>query len=116
MATALLTPTPEVPKQTAITESAIFYVYTWLEEQFNEDVCCGEDVWGRMVLDAYAESGLAEEGEGEDEDEEDEFTPRMGCGDASKWAWAIEALADRILWDRDWEMAHMFPRTGRAAS
>ncbi|KAJ3286402.1 hypothetical protein HK104_009055 [Borealophlyctis nickersoniae] len=33
----------------------------------------------------------------------------MGCLDESKWESAIEEIADRILWDRDWEMEDMFP-------
>jgi hypothetical protein len=44
----------------------------------------------------------------EEEDPDEAFNaahdPYIGCGDVKKWEDAVEELADRILWDRDWEL------------
>jgi hypothetical protein len=47
--TALFTPTP-VPVQTALNESAIYYVYAWLTEEFNNEVQEAAEIWGKYVL------------------------------------------------------------------
>ncbi|KAJ3295000.1 hypothetical protein HK104_003111 [Borealophlyctis nickersoniae] len=94
---ALIQPTPTPPELTAINESAIYYVYRWLFLQFEQDEF-GEEVWGEDVLDVLRSLR---------EVEEDDAT--VGCQDESKWEAAIEEIADRILWDRDWEMEDMFP-------
>jgi hypothetical protein len=47
--TALFTPTP-VPVQTALNESAIYYVYAWLTQQFNDDLGVAGPVWGPLVI------------------------------------------------------------------
>ncbi|KAG2449850.1 hypothetical protein HYH02_005373 [Chlamydomonas schloesseri] len=103
---ALLLETPSCPKLTAINESAIYYVYRWLAEQF-DDVDSGEEVWGAQVIAALQESGAFEEMEGEEGDEDGGYLPKMGCLDRDRWENGCEALADRILWDRDFEMADL---------
>ncbi|KAJ3279189.1 hypothetical protein HK104_001684, partial [Borealophlyctis nickersoniae] len=104
---ALIEPTPMPPKQTAVNESAIYYVFGWLRQEFY-DVDGGEDVWGELVLDVL---DSVREGGGDDEewDEEDDYMPTMGCLDEYKWDSAIEGICDRILWDCDFEMEDIFP-------
>ena len=96
----LLTETP-VSDQTAISEGAVYYVYCWLKQQFS-DVYHGVEVWGDLILKVVAED--EEKGDGEDD-----YFPTLDCYDMEKWDSAIEWIADRILWDRDWEMASQFP-------
>eukprot|EP00884_Botryococcus_braunii_P013266 jgi/Botrbrau1/21940/Bobra.0249s0063.1 len=112
VAEALLTETP-VPAHSSITENAIYYVYRWILEQIESDVTEQEEIWGQDVLDALGRCGrdpdTREEGaEGMDrddsEDEDSKYDPYIGCRDVEKWEAAIEELADRILWDRDWEL------------
>lgn len=45
-----------------------------------------------------------DEDEDEDDGEEYDFIPKMGCLKVDAWEYAIESAADRILWDRDFEM------------
>jgi hypothetical protein len=112
VAEALLTETP-VPPHSSITENAIYYVYRWILEQMESDVEEQEEIWGQEVLDALGRSGRdpatrgggAEGMDGDDsEDEDSKYDPYIGCRDVEKWEAAIEELADRILWDRDWEL------------
>eukprot|EP00884_Botryococcus_braunii_P013267 jgi/Botrbrau1/21941/Bobra.0249s0064.1 len=118
---ALLTETP-IPVQKATAENAIYYVFRWIAEQFESEIIeVGEQekIWGQDVLDALGRCGRDPETPGggaddmdsddsEEEDSEEAFNaahdPYIGCGDVKKWEDAIEELADRILWDRDWEL------------
>lgn len=50
---ALTQPTDTCPELTALNESAIYYVYAWLKQQFSDDVEIGEDAWGEVLLAAY---------------------------------------------------------------
>jgi hypothetical protein len=112
VAEALLTETP-LPPLRVVTENAIYYVFCYISAQFGRPCSQGEFVWGQLVLDALGRTGspCSEEGSGSDDDdddfeeEEDEDTdPYIGCLDPKKWENAIEELADRILWDRDFEL------------
>lgn len=61
----------------------------------------------RAISDALREAGCCK-------DADDELDERCGrcswcapdpeCVDPDEWTDALEALADRVLWDRDWEM------------
>lgn len=104
--TALLTPTPSVPRLSAVNESAIYYVFRWLYQQF-DDLEAGEEIWGEQILAALTEIGALPEDEVDPD--EPEYLPRIGCMDQSKWENGIETLADNILWDRDFEMESNFP-------
>lgn len=128
---ALLTETP-VPEHTAVREHAVYYIYRFLANDFADDVALGEAWYGQDILDVLGRSGKApeeteEDGRGkkkilktthkgsEEQDEEAwenenaEFDPYMGCLDADKWSNALEEIADRILWDRDFEMGFVSP-------
>lgn len=68
----------------------------YIKRQF-EDLDMGIDVWGKYIIDAYNECFP--------EDDDDEMKRvSMDCVEEIVWSDAIEALADRILWDRDFEM------------
>lgn len=61
----------------------------------------------RAISDALHEAGCCKDAD----DESDErcgrcswCAPDPECVDPDEWADALEALADRVLWDRDWEM------------
>jgi hypothetical protein len=99
-ATGLLTETPVCPTLTDLNEGAIYYVYRWFQQQFEDDVEAAVEVWGKYILDAYYECYP------KDMEESDGIKLTMQCDDAkhaSDWKFALELLADRILWDRDFE-------------
>ncbi len=103
VAKELLFATTEVPPATAIKDGAIYYPYAWLKQEFQE-VEIGESVWGQKILDAIAECAPSDD----DDEDEDTSWPTLGCMDEDLWGNAIDYLADRILWDRDFEMYEDF--------
>ncbi len=123
----LLQPTPSTLPLTAIYESAIGAIFEKIkccievelditdmedESEFHDD-----DSWRTMVLKAHEEPRYLEDGEplyesiddDEDEDLGKGYYPtspeddRIDC-----WFNIVEQLADRILWDRDYEMEDVF--------
>eukprot|EP00798_Chlamydomonas_sp_ICE-L_P019329 gene19329-25979_t len=71
----------------------------------------GGSYWGKMIVAALESSGLNERDnddyDSDEEDDDDEHSPwptSAMCDDPEKWKSAVEALVDRILWDRDFEM------------
>jgi len=116
VSTALLTDTPTCPTLNAVNESAVYYVYKWLEEQF-DDVEIGVEVWGQHIIDAYnqvhpSETKIADD----DSNDESDSRPTLDNFDEDVWITAIEALADQILWDRDFEMEDTFSGTNPFSS
>lgn len=76
---ALFEDTTVVPELYAINECAIFFVFQFLREWF-EDTEAGEDQFGQLVLDAVAASQAMDPPEDNCEDKEDSW-PVMGvCG------------------------------------
>jgi hypothetical protein len=83
-----------IPQQDEYNEGAIYYVFMYILKQF-DDLDIGIECWGQQVIDAYNECFP---------DDEDMKRVSMDCMEEMVWSDAIEALADRILWDRDFEM------------
>ena len=112
--------TDDVPTQTAVNESAIYWIFRYIKYQIEE--MAGVDIYGHLVIEALKNTGFfdeeeeeeeegEEEGEEEekeekadDEKEEEEGNEKWRNWSVDKWDLAIECLADRILWDRDFEM------------
>lgn len=57
-------------------------------------------------------SDLQDEEENNGDDEEYDFIPKMGCMKTDAWEYGIDSVADRILWDRDFEMEAQFEARG----
>mmetsp|Transcript_3566 Transcript_3566/g.5565 ORF Transcript_3566/g.5565 Transcript_3566/m.5565 type:complete len:302 (+) Transcript_3566:88-993(+) len=107
VAIALLTDTGDTyPSLNHINEGAIYYVYRWAIERF-DDFEGGVDVWGGDIIKAYDECFPVDKNEN-DEDTDADDRPTLETQDKSVWKDAIERLADRILWDRDFEMFKEF--------
>jgi hypothetical protein len=97
--THLMTNTENVLKLNAVYESAIWSVYSYfvtLTREYPEKVI---DSYGGLILDALVELKIID---GND----DLFMPYKGCVDVDNWVRGIEALADCILWDRDFEITN----------
>lgn len=78
----------------------------------NSDFHDENDFWRSMVLDAFGEPRYAEDGSmiGDSlEDLDSEFYP-VDANEMRKDRWfnVVESLADRLLWDRDYEMEDVF--------
>jgi hypothetical protein len=122
VARALLDPRAPQPPTTADSESAAYQIFMLLGGAVEAEIgMCGPNS-GRSgmrrpppepttvrqaISDALREAGCCK-------DADDESGGKCGrcswcapdpeCVDPSEWAGALEALADRVLWDRDWEM------------
>jgi hypothetical protein len=107
------TPTPQ---HTAHNEAAIAAVFEFISQSVESEVeTHGGDgaakhatLWRELVLAAYREAAA---GPGEP-------LPEATCDDLGEWRLLVGCLADRVLWDDDYEMAGEFldlgPQEGRA--
>ncbi len=84
-------------------------------EDDDEDINESPSFWRSLTRDAIRESGDSEIDEvGDNEFEADEFEEETyeptdeTCIDLEKWELRLRTLADRILWDRDFEMDYSF--------
>ena len=113
-ARALLHPDEPVPKLTAALESAVATVYEFAKELIEEEIDAldgpGETFWRGMVLEAVREQTAIDEfPEGTDFPEpmdlpERPDLPEPTDDDNETWTFLVERLADRVLWDNDYEM------------
>jgi hypothetical protein len=91
---ALLRDTETVPQLTAINEATVATLFSHVQQsisfEIDEELLC----WRPRVLAVFHETGNA--------DELDLQT--LDCLDDNEWNSFVEILADRILWDRDFEV------------
>ena len=113
VATHLLTKTDQMPELTAVNEAAIGTVFDHISFEIDmeiEDTSSGT-VWRQLVLDACHECLGDELSEHDDsdgdeaaEDEADYLPESASCERPDLWHHLVQSLADRILWDRDYEL------------
>lgn len=117
----LLTETDQTLELTAINEAAVYTIFRTLAIQIEIEVDTERDKeagdpwrcnWRSMTLDAYRECCADDDEEemfADDEPERSLTTPQseQSCN-VEQWESLTESLADRILWDRDFEMAGNF--------
>ncbi len=117
VATHLLTKTGHMPELTAVNEAAIGAVFDHISFEIDMEI---EDfpsrtVWRQLVLDACHEcfgdvSQENDESDDEELSEEDaDYLPESANSDRPDlWHPLVQSLADRILWDRDYELMGEF--------
>lgn len=111
----LFTHTAETLELTAVNEAAVGAVFEnivqqieleidrELEEQDKSD----RYFWRSLVIEAILETSRSKD-EANAECEENNFeVPNLDSTELDQWRWFVEVLADRILWDRDFEMGHV---------
>jgi hypothetical protein len=114
----LLTETESTLPLSAAVEAAVAAVFVEIRDQVaieielfsmrSGEVGNGQPTWRQMVLDAYQTMIGPGDDESDDWDEMSEELPDRTCKDMDQWECLIDALADAILWDRDFEMAEGF--------
>jgi hypothetical protein len=108
VATYLLTDTPTTLDLTAVNEAAVGVIFEHARTEIDREVASGRSAankWRVIALAAYREC-FADDDEADDESE---FVPSVAdCVDLQKWWELLESLANRILWDRDYELADTF--------
>ena len=112
-ATGLLDPLHEPLHSTAIREATVYAVYRELFKLIVFEVDISR-LNGKSTCEtrsqaiAAFEQGISNEelsqGDGATEDR---LVPAVSSTNLADWEWLVEALADRVLWDRDFEMEYL---------
>ena len=111
--THLLTGTDRMPELTAVNEAAIGTVFDHISCEIDleiENISLGTQ-WRQLVLDACHECFGDDLREPDDSDRDDsaedeaDYLPKSAhCARPDLWHRLVQSLADRILWDRDYEL------------
>jgi hypothetical protein len=134
----LLQPTPATLPLTAVTESAVAAIFAHLRSQTEAEIELYDEwtdqssnfqassdwqddgvdneyrfFWRELIKTAYHETSDFESTEDAirecgDSEFDRHNGPELKSSDIEHWSECIESLADRILWDRDFEMAGAF--------
>jgi len=124
LARYLLYETSDTPELTAINEAAVYAIFKTLAVEIEIEIDVEDETqpavygpewkvyWRSRTLSAYHEcfaDGLDEEHWEAGEIESEWAVPRSAASqNLDQWVSMTEDLADRILWDRDFEMAESF--------
>jgi len=111
---ALLDPDRPTPELTSLREATVGVLYRQLR------ACVAEEIDGERRTHAphrYWRTRIVTACGSDEAAEELADLPEPDSDDGDAWDLIIETLADRILWDRDWEMEDLFadaiPERGR---
>ncbi len=112
VASHLLASTEKPPELTAVNEAAIGAVFEHISFEIDSEILHAPHLvkWRQLVLDACLESFGQPVGNCESDDDDDmpTFPESCQCARHELWHPAVQLLADRILWDRDYEMVAEF--------
>lgn len=117
LATNLLQQTCETLELSGINEAAVAAVYQNIAQQIELEIELHpvsppefRNRWRQAVLDAYGENEddefVDQEMVDEETDQDSVFDIDANCLEVDRWQWLVELLADRVLWDRDFEMVN----------
>ncbi len=119
---ALLKPEVEAPELNNVLEAGAYFPFAYLQMRVEEEIS-EEDDWHedetaikyyfrRLIWKAFEEfvrprwrDAVTEYGEREEEAEFSERSTNLNL-----WEEIIDELADRIFWDRDWQMSTIAPQ------
>jgi hypothetical protein len=109
VATFLLTDTTTPIELTAVNEATIGVIFEHVRQEIVCEIEDDESItrWRQLALSAY----LADVPESEEpvSSGEDDWTPPSPTScNWDQWDDVVESLADRILWDRDYELGELF--------
>ncbi len=88
---ALLLKSVSCPLQTAVAEGAIAAVYRTILIEIEIEIETKHKDFRKLVRKTCVAYDMKD------------LCPLIKCDDVEEWHWAIEALLERIFWDRDWE-------------
>ncbi|MDG2131036.1 MAG: hypothetical protein P8K08_23760 [Fuerstiella sp.] len=117
VATHLLTQTARMPDLTAVNEATIGTVFDHISFEIDMEIenRSSREVWRQLTLDAcyeYFGDELQNRDEAGREDsaagDTDYLPESASCGQPDRWHELVQSLADRILWDRDYELMGEF--------
>ncbi|QDV67777.1 hypothetical protein Poly24_14810 [Rosistilla carotiformis] len=109
----LLSPNQAMPELTAELEATVMAIFETVKSHIELEIdaghCFGDSCCDirSMVLAAYGDNAPGSDSESSSIDEDLDDIPDPWCDEIDQWDLVVELLADRILWDRDFEMASM---------
>ena len=117
LATNLLQETPETLELSGVNEASVAAVYQNIVQQIELEIELHtvspvefRTRWRQAALDAYRENEdddiVRQEILSQDADQASVFDIDANCMEVDRWCWLVELLADRVLWDRDFEMVN----------
>jgi len=115
---ALLKPEVPVPALTNVLEAAAYFPFAWLTQRVEDEIafadCIKQDddpfYWRRLIWETLNALGMLKVLEAECEGEEGILPIEVECEDSLEWENCIDELADRIFWDRDWQVTYNHPQ------
>lgn len=115
---ALLKPEVPVPPLTNVLEAAAYFPFAWLTQWVEDEIAFADYVekdgdpfyWRRLIWETLNALGILQVLEAEFEGEEDILPIEVDCEDSLEWENCIDELADRIFWDRDWQVTYNHPQ------
>lgn len=117
LANNLLQETSTTVELVGVIEAAVAAVYQNILQQIELEIELDEVSpaefrfrWRQATLDAYRENEdfevVQDEMIAQLDDGESVFDLDVTCTELDEWRWLVECLADRVLWDRDFEMVN----------
>ena len=117
LAINLLQETSETLELSGVNEAAVAAVYQNIVQQIELEIelhavsptefRCR---WRQAALDAFRENEddevLSQETLSQDAEHTSAFDIEPDCLEVDRWRWLVDVLADRVLWDRDFEMVN----------
>jgi len=115
---ALLKLEVPVPTLTNILEAAAYFPFALLRTRVEEEIAFAEFAeadedplyYRRLIWETLNALGMLRVLEAELEGEEDILPIELDSEDYSEWDDSIDDLADRIFWDRDWQVTYAHPQ------
>lgn len=92
------------PDHSAVNEAAVYVIFRAVLTAVESEIDGASDSSvpvRQLICDLLSQAPWGDAKEGEDDDD---FAIAPDCGDMSEWEFAIECIADGILWDRDFEL------------
>jgi hypothetical protein len=102
VAQALRDPAIPIPRHTAVNEGAIAAVFAMLRNEVEGEILFTELETVSTEIRALVLAAAR------DTEQQPESLPDIAEADIEEWEWVVEAILDRILWDRDYEMGDDF--------
>ena len=107
---ALLQESRPMPELTAIREAAVSalfrFLHTLIEKEIDMSRLEGQSICETRSL-AIAAQEYSLQAEGLDPWGYEGVIPDLNCQDKDEWEALVDSLADRILWDRDFDMEYL---------
>lgn len=90
------------PVHTAVNEACVYAIYRALAMQIDFEID-GQSQYEQSTRDLICEL-IAAERTTDDYELDDEPPLTADSQDSERWHFEVECLADKVLWDRDWEL------------